>query len=354
MSNDTKTRRLFGDALLSSILGFVVLAVISGILSIVAFFFFDPGNARAALGGACLALCFVCCIILAGLYRYWRKKNPNVSSEVFLSELLHGDDVDDLSLDIGSAATFTDTTRNLRKNEILDRVLTEILEAPKIQLPVRIDDSNNPTRQSNIALPHGTVGEQHVHRSVSDQKISHIGINGTGVTAIVTFASVRSLGDGPPPMLTITNTSESGFITNVGFMIEPAHVGKVRVSTSKDHGDGHGVYEMTDKPDEIETEDFIATCPFGLRTVQYINQVAESFREGYIHSGIPPGTSTTLLFGGSFKDDPTPAQISRGVVLRFEQIGEEALRDIAMYKNLDALFPTKTEPSIYQIKRKKA
>ena len=179
----------------------------------------------------------------------------------------------------------------------------------------------------------------------SPVEFTHIGLSGTGVTAKVIFTMVHSFG-GHPNMLTIENTSVTGTITNIGFILDP-RVEPKNIEVVK----GEGRYAFVNEPWEIILPDFKLHCSFGLWTKQYFNDVSASFQKGYIGSGVKPGSTTQWFFGVSFQAGLKPDQIIRGVVLRFEGIGDDSRADIAVYKNVESLLPTYTEPSPYHIER---
>lgn len=168
------------------------------------------------------------------------------------------------------------------------------------------------------------------------------GVSGTGVTANVKIMQAYGWTLGGTSLI-IKNSSKSGTITNIGFFIKtsstPEWGGKVDT--------GPGIYSLTTERWEVETRDFKVVCPFGLMT---ITAGGVLFKNGNVSSGIPPGHATRF-FLKNFNFDIPSQQVERGIIVRFQGIGEDNRADIAVFPKLNLLFPTPSEPFIYQIYR---
>lgn len=177
-----------------------------------------------------------------------------------------------------------------------------------------------------------------------------VGISGTGVKAKVMVGGRSSYG-GPAILLIVENASESGTITNIGFIVKAQTSPTSALKREDDKGvTGPGVYRLTKERWVIQTRDFKAVSAFGLVTADFDSDaVSPSFHRGFIGAGIPPGKTTWFALTGF--GEFTGRDLERGIVLRFQAIGEDDKADIAMFPKLDALLPSATEQSIYEIER---
>ncbi|MBA3354936.1 MAG: hypothetical protein H0U18_03145 [Pyrinomonadaceae bacterium] len=183
------------------------------------------------------------------------------------------------------------------------------------------------------------------------QGLELVGLNETGVTARVRVSQQIGF-SGNALILRVENTSETGTITNIGFLIKNQGAPNWATKIEDEKGvTGPGIYRLTKDRWEINTRDFKAVSAYGLVTSRYeSDDLPSSFYDGFVNSGIPPGKSTLFSItsrGGVFD----PRKFERGLIVRFQGIGEEDRVDIAMYPKLDVLLPSATDPSVYEIER---
>jgi hypothetical protein len=137
----------------------------------------------------------------------------------------------------------------------------------------------------------------------------------------------------------IKNNSTSGTITNIGFFVkELGLVGR------GEQINGPGRYELFAEGQSIETKEFTVRSSFSFETTTQTGDRPRSFKKGFTESGIPPGETTTLRVFGNFRFLGVgnrilePAQLERGVVLCFQDVGENHQSDLALFPRREELY----------------
>lgn len=217
-------------------------------------------------------------------------------------------------------------------------------------------------------LPKLSISNSPIHNSELEESfkflsdfesnaVELIGIGNTGVKAKVRGSLIYS-SDSPTNVFRfyLKNTSESGTITNIGFLIKPFQK-PTWGSTIPNFEEmpmagtmGPGNYSLTTEDMVIETLNFTATSAFGFQTRNVDGMsVSKTFHEGLVTSGIGPGQATYFsITGDGFLGKLTLPQIERSIIVRFQDIGKAKATDIAV-SDIDVLLSV-SDP-IYQVKK---
>jgi hypothetical protein len=275
---------------------------------------------------------------LPGLFQFFIFYGVFISG-LFAYKVLKPKLFEPVSFDALSLSDLENSTKGAIENPI-EKENQRVLQSPSNTAPLirtvaKVDDHpENVTSQPTSA-----------------EKSSHIGLSGTGVTAsLVGGKVIHTFGEGRSWFFGIENNSRSGTITNIGFIIKtnktPTWIEKVESNGVT----GPGKYRFTKERWEINTLGFKAISAFGLATYNSVGQVSDqSFHDGMIGYGIPPGKATRFCLTGL--NEFSINDLKRSMVFRFQAIDEDNKADIAMFKDLDKLSPTFTEDSIYAIER---
>jgi hypothetical protein len=167
-----------------------------------------------------------------------------------------------------------------------------------------------------------------------------VGIGGTGVTARVFL--VRTIGSQNETRLRVVNTSGSGVITNIGFMVNGAIPTTGKVIPDPDSSPpqviGPGRYAFVPKEVTIETRDYRIVTSFAFMTIEG-SRISKSFKNGVVENGSPAGYGTWFSLNDLLGEGDT------AMVICFQGIGKGKLTDIAVYSRFEQLLLPADRPA---------